>query len=155
MASPALGVSQPSANQSDLAAQKLQVLQALKGSSSWFVTIAGLSIVNSILAMTGANIQFIFGLGLTQIVDALAHESGGAGIVLGCDWRHDVACYFSNRTWFTLGARGGGHAGHNQRLRNTSEHVVPLVVPVASRPCSTQLAALHTPCQSEAWSTKG
>ncbi|HWZ83808.1 MAG TPA: hypothetical protein VNW47_14345 [Terriglobales bacterium] len=82
MASPALGVSQPSANQSDLAAQKLQVLQALKGSSSWFVTIAGLSIVNSILAMTGANVQFIFGLGLTQIVDALAHESGGAGIVL-------------------------------------------------------------------------
>lgn len=30
----------------------------------------------------------------------------GAGIVLGCDWRHDVAWYFSNRTWFTLGCRG-------------------------------------------------
>ena len=30
----------------------------------------------------------------------------GAGIVLGCDWRHDVAWYFSNRTWFTLGSRG-------------------------------------------------
>jgi hypothetical protein len=30
----------------------------------------------------------------------------GAEIVLGCDWRHDVACYFSNRTWFTLGSRG-------------------------------------------------
>ncbi len=29
-----------------------------------------------------------------------------ASIVLGCDWRHDVAWYFSNRTWFTLGARG-------------------------------------------------
>ncbi len=30
----------------------------------------------------------------------------GAGIVLGCDWRHDIQWYFSNRTWFTLGARG-------------------------------------------------
>jgi len=30
----------------------------------------------------------------------------GAGIVLGCDWRYDVAWYFSNRTWFTLGSRG-------------------------------------------------
>lgn len=82
MASPALGVSKPAANQNDLAAQKLQVEQALKGSSSWFVVIAGLSLVNSVLAMTGANIHFIFGLGLTQIVDALAHDSGGAGIVL-------------------------------------------------------------------------
>jgi hypothetical protein len=82
MASPALGVSKPSANQSDLAAQKLQVEQALKGSSSWFVVIAGLSLVNSVLSMTGASIHFIFGLGLTQIVDALAHDSGGAGIVL-------------------------------------------------------------------------
>ena len=30
----------------------------------------------------------------------------GAQIVLGCDWRHDVEWYFSNRTWFTLGCRG-------------------------------------------------
>jgi hypothetical protein len=82
MASPALGVSKPSPDQSDMATQKLQVEQALKASSSWFVVIAGLSLVNSVLSMAGASIHFIFGLGLTQIVDALAHDSGGAGIVL-------------------------------------------------------------------------
>ena len=82
MASPALGMSKPDADQNDLAAQKLQIQQALKGSSSWFIVIAGLSLVNSVLAMAGADIHFIFGLGLTQIVDALAHGSGGAGIVL-------------------------------------------------------------------------
>jgi len=82
MASPALGVSKPSTGQSDLAAQKLQIEHALKGSSGWFVAIAGLSLVNSVLSMAGASIHFIFGLGLTQIVDALAHNSGGAGIVL-------------------------------------------------------------------------
>src|SRR5438552_9258108 len=82
MASPALGMTKPAADQSNQSAQSAQILHALKGSSSWFITIAGLSLVNSILAMAGASIHFIFGLGLTQIVDALAHNSGGAGIVL-------------------------------------------------------------------------
>jgi hypothetical protein len=75
-------MSKSGTDQSDLAAQKLQVEQALKGSSGWFVVIAGLSLVNSVLSMAGASIHFIFGLGLTQIVDALAHGSGGAGIVV-------------------------------------------------------------------------
>ena len=62
--------------------QKSRVLQALKGSASWFGMIAGLSVVNSILAMGGASIRFIFGLGLSQIVDALAHQAGSTGYVL-------------------------------------------------------------------------
>jgi hypothetical protein len=62
--------------------QKARVLQALKGSASWFAMIAGLSVVNSILAMTGARIQFIFGLGAAQIVDSLAHQAGSTGYVL-------------------------------------------------------------------------
>jgi hypothetical protein len=62
--------------------QKARVLQALKGSASWFVMIAGLSMVNSILAMSGASVRFIFGLGLSQIVDALAHQAGSPGYVL-------------------------------------------------------------------------
>lgn len=82
MASPALGVSDPSANQTAMIAQKLRIEQALKGSSSWFVIIAVLSLVNSVLFMTGASIHFIFGLGFTQIVDAIAHNAGGAGVVL-------------------------------------------------------------------------
>ena len=82
MASPALGVSNPTANQTALIAQKLRVEQALKGSSSWFVIIAALSLVNSVLFMTGAKLHFIFGLGFTQIVDAVAHSAGSAGVVL-------------------------------------------------------------------------
>jgi hypothetical protein len=75
-------MSKPGTEPSNLSTQRLQIEQGLKGSSSWFVVIAGLSLVNSVLAMSGASIQFIFGLGLTQIVDALAHNAGGAGIVL-------------------------------------------------------------------------
>jgi hypothetical protein len=81
MASPAPALSNSSVNQNAIA-QRLRIEQALKGSSSWFLAIAGLSLVNSVLSMTGASIHFIFGLGLTQIVDALAHNAGGAGIVL-------------------------------------------------------------------------
>ncbi len=44
--------------------------------------IAGLSVVNSILAMSGTSVRFIFGLGLSQIVDALAHQAGSTGYVL-------------------------------------------------------------------------
>jgi hypothetical protein len=86
MASPALGVSNSSANQTAnqtaQIAQRLRIEQALKGSSSWFVLIAGLTLVNSVLSMTGTRIHFIFGLGLTQIVDAVAHNVGGAGLAL-------------------------------------------------------------------------
>jgi hypothetical protein len=32
--------------------------------------------------MTGASIHFIFGLGITQIVDAVAHPTGGSAFVL-------------------------------------------------------------------------
>lgn len=68
----------PSADQ-----QKAQVLAALKGPASWFATIAALSAINSIISMFGGGIRFIFGLGLSEFVDALAHQAGSAGYVLG------------------------------------------------------------------------
>ncbi|HST11527.1 MAG TPA: hypothetical protein VLL05_14215 [Terriglobales bacterium] len=48
----------------------------MKNGASWFLAIAGLSILNSVLTMSGTNFHFIFGLGITQIVDAVGHESG-------------------------------------------------------------------------------
>jgi len=94
MASPALGVSSPAADQTALIAQKLRVEQALKGSSSWFIIIAALSLVNSVLFLTGAKIHFIFGLGLTQIVDAVAHNVGSAGVVLDLIINGTIAAVF-------------------------------------------------------------
>ena len=44
--------------------------------------IAGLSVLNSILSMSGAGIRFIFGLGITEFVDGIAHRAGSAGYVL-------------------------------------------------------------------------
>jgi hypothetical protein len=82
MADPGYSYSPSGSSQPVAAEQKLRVLQVLKGSASWFAMIAGLSAVNSILAMSGARMRFIFGLGLSQIVDALAHQAGSAGYIL-------------------------------------------------------------------------
>jgi hypothetical protein len=82
MADPGYSYTQSGTGQPVVVEQKARVLQALKGSASWFVMIAALSMVNSILAMSGASVRFIFGLGLSQIVDALAHQAGSPGYVL-------------------------------------------------------------------------
>ncbi len=48
----------------------------LKSGASWFYWIAGLSAVNTISALSGSNWRFMFGLGITQIIDAFAAQAG-------------------------------------------------------------------------------
>jgi hypothetical protein len=72
----------PAPSVSDLTAQKLRAEQLVKGGASWFLWIGGLSIVNSIIGLAGGGVHFIVGLGVTQIVDALAHQVGSSGLVL-------------------------------------------------------------------------
>ena len=55
----------------------------LKGGGSWFYWIAGLSLVNSVVALSGSGTRFILGLGITQIFDELAKGMGsGAGLAV-------------------------------------------------------------------------
>ncbi len=82
MADPGYSYAPSATSQPVAVEQKARVLQALKGRASWFAMIAGLSVVNSVLAMSGASVRFIFGLGLSQIIDALAHQAGSTGYLL-------------------------------------------------------------------------
>lgn len=91
MAGPAVAMSNPS----NSIEQKLRIEHALKSRSSWFVMVGGLSLVNSVLAMTGANVHFIFGLGFTQMVDAMAHQAGNAGFVLDLIINGIIAAVFA------------------------------------------------------------
>lgn len=52
--------------------EKLVVESKARRGISWFFWIAGLSILNSILYIAGANLYFVIGLGITQFVDAVA-----------------------------------------------------------------------------------
>ena len=56
--------------------------QRRKG-GQWFYWIAGLSLINAVLAFTGQGWRFILGLGITQVVQELAEQSGSAGMKAG------------------------------------------------------------------------
>lgn len=66
----------------DLNAQKFRAEQLVKAGASWFLWIGLLSIVNSVIGLAGGGVHFIVGLGVTQIVDGLAHQVGSSGLVL-------------------------------------------------------------------------
>jgi hypothetical protein len=72
----------PETTLTNLVAQKLRAENIVKGGASWFVVVAGLSMLNSVLSLSGAGIRFIFDLGIAQLVDAMAHVAGQGGAVL-------------------------------------------------------------------------
>jgi hypothetical protein len=83
MSSPGLGLSgAPQAALTQLVEQKLRAERVVKAGAGWFLTVAILSTINSVLSMSGAHIRFIFGLGIAQLVDALAHQAGQTGLAL-------------------------------------------------------------------------
>ncbi len=51
----------------------------LKSGASWFLWIAGLSLINSIAALTGASWRFFVGLGITQVFDEIGTRLGTNG----------------------------------------------------------------------------
>lgn len=58
-------------------------LKAIKGGANWFYWIAGLSIINTLIIFFNGDVNFIVGLGLTQIVDAIFYDSPNAFKILG------------------------------------------------------------------------
>lgn len=59
-----------------------QLTEQIGSGANWFYWIAGLSAVNTALDLFDVNIRFILGLGITQVVDALARETGSSGGVI-------------------------------------------------------------------------
>lgn len=51
---------------------QMAAAQQMKSGANWFYWIAGLSVINSVIALAGGGWYFILGLGLTQIVDGIA-----------------------------------------------------------------------------------
>jgi hypothetical protein len=83
MSSPGMGLSgqgQPAI--ASAVERKLRAERVVKGGAGWFITVGVLSFINSVLAMSGAGLHFIFGLGLTELVDGLAHQVGRTGFAL-------------------------------------------------------------------------
>jgi hypothetical protein len=82
MSSPGFGLSsapQPSAANIE---RKLRAERVVRAGASWFITVGVLSVINSVLSMSGSGFHFIFGLGVTEFVDHLAHQAGQSGFAL-------------------------------------------------------------------------
>lgn len=56
-----------------------QRLAQVKAGANWFYWIAGLSIVNTIAALSGTDWRFLLGLAVSQVVDAVAKDMGSVG----------------------------------------------------------------------------
>jgi len=83
MATPGTGLNiQPPSSLTNLVEQKLRAERVVRVGAGWFATIAALSMINSVLSMSGAGIRFIFGLGIAEFVDGLAHQAGQTGFAL-------------------------------------------------------------------------
>jgi hypothetical protein len=61
--------------------ERAQLEARFKRGAQWFYWIAALSLINSVIAVSGGQWRFIFGLGLTQLVDAVvqALQAGALG----------------------------------------------------------------------------
>lgn len=58
---------------------RLALSAGIKRSANWFYWIAGLSVVNTLSALSGSNWRFVLGLGITQLADATARDLGSSG----------------------------------------------------------------------------
>ncbi|HYG98331.1 MAG TPA: hypothetical protein VD837_04315 [Terriglobales bacterium] len=73
-------VQQPISSDAMVAVQeKLRLEAKLKNGAGWFFWIAGLSMINTVIVLFGSSWHFIFGLGITDIVGAIASNLGGIG----------------------------------------------------------------------------
>ncbi|HXZ80610.1 MAG TPA: hypothetical protein VEG30_11810 [Terriglobales bacterium] len=79
LASQAANLAAPTANATPNTSAIQQTLQAqtrVKAGASWFYWIAALSLINTVIVLSGSQWHFILGLGITQVVDALARKVG-------------------------------------------------------------------------------
>ena len=58
------------------AVEQKRAERVVKASASWFITVGVLSIINSVLSISGAGFHFIFGLGVTELVDVFGTSGG-------------------------------------------------------------------------------
>jgi hypothetical protein len=81
---PAPAFTGPASTAPTMAAELRTSLEAQRRrGAQWFYWVAALSLINSVLALAGQEWRFILGLGITQLVQEMAKESGGGGTAAG------------------------------------------------------------------------
>jgi len=75
------GIAQPTVNSADtkVLEERQKLEQAAGNGAGWFYWIAGLSVINAVLAAVGSSTGFIFGLGVTSALGYVAQTMGATG----------------------------------------------------------------------------
>jgi hypothetical protein len=72
--------------QADLIQARIKAENQLKSGANWFWWIAGMSVINSLIMLSGSDWNFVVGLGVTQVVDvfaqAIAVELADVGTII-------------------------------------------------------------------------
>ena len=63
--------------------ERFEIEKRVKSGGSWYFWIAGLSMVNSVIAFSGGGGGFVIGLSITQVIDAALAGKGGNARLLG------------------------------------------------------------------------
>jgi hypothetical protein len=85
---------------------RIPIILRMRRGAGWFLTIAILSGVNALLQIFDAKIRFIFGLGITQVVDAVAHGmERGTIVVIVVDGLFILMLVLCSR-WAKTGSQG-------------------------------------------------
>jgi hypothetical protein len=66
---------------SDIGVREFQIRARVRSGADWFIWIAALSIINGVIMTTGGRFHFIFGLGCTEFVSAIATKLPTGGVV--------------------------------------------------------------------------
>jgi hypothetical protein len=73
---------------------KLQLQAQVKVGANWFYWIAGLSLVNTLAALSGSTWRFLLGLGITRVIDELGSGMSGPGKVAALVVEAFIAGFF-------------------------------------------------------------
>jgi hypothetical protein len=65
-----------------IAVSKMVAAGRTRSGAHWFYWIAGLSLINSVIVISGGSLHFVVGLGITHVLDVLAKRAGEFGTVL-------------------------------------------------------------------------
>ena len=86
---------------------RVPIILRMRRGAGWFLTIALLSGVNTLLQIFDAKIRFIFGLGITEVVDAVGHGAGQSGmfVTLAVDGIFIVMLILCSK-WAKAGSQG-------------------------------------------------
>jgi len=83
VATPTAAVGAATAGAGTASAERTALESQRRSGGQWFFWVAALSLINAVVALTGQDWRFILGLGVTQLVQELAQQSGGADLKAG------------------------------------------------------------------------